>query len=471
MCLETGCDAGVRGSVGVTFKSLRGRLLATLLTATSVVWLAAAWWSYQDARHEAEELLDAQLAQSAHLLLAQTHHELVEEAETSLSAMEALDFREMHPYEQKLLYRVRRARDGQQLLQSANPPPQVPGSASGYLDMDWAGVAWRVLVSQDSTGHLRVEVAQSAAIRDELARQVALRLALPVSLGLPLLGALIYLLVARGLGPLNELALHLARRTETRLTPVEQAGLPSELQPLAQAVNSLLSRLRQALDQERRFTADAAHELRTPLAVLKVQAQVALASDDENGRRHALEKLLQGTDRATDLVEHLLRLARLDPLAWLEDRRPVPLGDVVTAVFGELEGHARRLGQQLVATPGESAPTVTGDPDLLVLALRNLVENALRHTPSGSRIEMGADSREGHACLWVADNGPGVDAEDLAHLRERFFRGRDAHHQGSGLGLAIVQRVAELHGARLDLTNRSGGGLLGALHWPATWSP
>lgn len=449
----------------MSFSSLRNRLLATLLAATGLVWVSAAWWSYRDARHEAEELLDAQLAQSARLLLAQTRHELVDEAGSHLAAYEAMDHRELHHYEQKLLFRVRDARDGRQLLISRNPPPSVPAGVAGYADINAGGVTWRVLVTEDSGHHLRVEVAQAATIRHELARHVALHLSLPVVVGLPLLGLLIYVLVGRGLRPLDELAGKVAVRTETNLSPVDQATPPSEVRPLVAALNSLLARLDRALDKERRFTADAAHELRTPLAALKVQAQVALASPKEADRRHALEQVLAGADRATRLVQQLLRLARLDPLTHLEQRRDVPVAELFAALRAELDEPARQLGQSLLIRDTGSEVTLSGDADLLGLALRNLAENALRHTPPGSVIEVGAGGGADETRLWVADDGPGVAPEELERLRERFYRGRDARHEGSGLGLAIAQRVAELQGARLVLENRPQGGLLAALVW------
>lgn len=442
-----------------------------LLSATALVWLSAAWWSYLDARHEAEELLDAQLAQSARLLLAQTRHELVDEGEAEFSAFETLDERELHPYQQKLLYRVRAVRDGRQLLVSSSPPPHAPAASTGYSDVTDHGVRWRMLVTEDSSRQLRVEIAQAGEIRSDLARQVALRLALPVGLGLPLLGGLIYWLVARGLRPLDNLASTLEGLGENRLTPVDPAQLPLELRPLADALNSLLARLGQALDKERRFTADAAHELRTPLAALKVQAQVALASAADSQRGHALEQVIRATDRATRLVEQLLRLARLDPVARLELRQRVALADLLVDVARDVDGLARRLGQELITPTPTGAPSMTGDADLLATALRNLVENALRHTPAGSRIEMGADATAGETRLWVTDNGPGVPPEDLQHLRERFYRGRDSLGEGSGLGLAIVQRVAELHHARLELANTESGGLSAALVFDEPASP
>lgn len=442
-------------------KSLRARLLVMLLAVTGLIWLGAAWWSFYDARHEAEELLDAQLAQSAHLLLAQTRHELVEEAENHLAAYEALDDRELHPYEQKLQFRILDAR-GRVLLTSLRPPPPMPTAASGYADVWDGGEGWRVLVAGD--GALRVEVAQSLSIRDELARHVAQRLALPVLLALPLLGGLIFLVVGRALRPLDELADKVARRTAAHLAPLEVAHLPKEVLPVATALNNLFDRLDHALDSERRFTADAAHELRTPLAAIQIQAQVALASRQEEGRAHALEQVLAGTRRASRLVEQLLRLARLDPMAGLSVTRPVELAALARQVVEDLglgDG-AERLHLAI-----EEHARVEGDPDLLRVALRNLLDNALRYGPEDGHITLGANRENGGLRLWVEDDGPGVAEAELPRLTERFYRGGDVTREGSGLGLAIVARIAQLHGARLLPENRDSGGLRVALVWEA----
>jgi two-component system, OmpR family, sensor histidine kinase QseC len=442
--------------------SLRAYLLVMLLTATSLVWLGAAWWSYGDARHEAEELLDAQLAQSARLLLAQTRHELVDEKARHLKVFDFLDTRGLHPYEQHLQFRIEDYR-GRTLVASPNAPPVLPEQASGYSDVITDSEGWRVLVVKDDDLRLRVEVAQSLDIRDELAQKVALRLALPVLLVLPLLGLLIYLVVGRALRPVIELAGKLKTRTPTNLTPVETSGLPREVQPLAMALNRLLNRLGRALESERRFTADASHELRTPLAAIQMQAQVAEATTNEDDRRHALNQILAGTRRATRLAEQLLRLARIDPLAGLDDTHPVELNALAAQVVKEL-GPTAGNGRLRLDPDSDPGVTVYGDADLLGVALHNLVGNAMRHAPEGE-ITLGIEDGSGAPCLWVADNGPGVPEAELPFLTERFYRGRDATTEGSGLGLAIVNRIAELHGATLVLENRPRGGLRAALVW------
>jgi two-component system, OmpR family, sensor histidine kinase QseC len=443
--------------------SLRTYLLIMLLSVTSLVWLAASVWSYSDARHEAEELLDAQLAQSARLLMAQTRHELVDEGAEHLAAFDFMYEHGLHPYEQNLQFRIEDGQ-GRTLLSSANPPPVLTEHSSGYADVFVDGQGWRVLVINDKASSLRVEVAQSLAIRDELAQHVALRLAIPVLLALPLLGVLIYLVVGRALRPLNALANTVKTRTPANLVPVESRGLPREVQPLADALNRLLDRLSRALESERRFTADASHELRTPLAAIQMQAQVALATASDADRRHALEQVLAGTRRATGLVEQLLRLARIDPLAGLAQTQAIELDALAAQVVAELCPDAGTCRLRLAPT-NDIGVTIEGDADLLGVALRNLVGNALRHAPAASEITVGVEQGNGEPQLWVADNGPGVPEAELPHLTERFYRGRDATTEGSGLGLAIVKRIAELHGANLELENRLQGGLRAALVW------
>lgn len=438
--------------------SLRARLLVMLLTVTGLIWLGAAWWSFYDARHEAEELLDAQLAQSAHLLLAQTRHELVEEGENHLAAYEAMDDHELHPYEQKLQFRILDAR-GKTLLASAHPPPAMAAGSSGYAEVWDGGEGWRMLATSDGT--LRVEVAQSLSIRDELARHVARRLALPVLLALPLLGGLIFLVVGRALRPLDSLAGKVARRTAVNLAPLETDTLPREVQPLASALNSLLERLDHALDSERRFTADAAHELRTPLAAIQIQAQVALASHKEDGRAHALEQVLAGTRRAARLVEQLLRLARLDPLAGPPQSRNLDLAQLAREVAADPHLDSARIHLECAETV-----VIAGDPELLSVALRNLLDNALRYSPAASHVTLGVSLDNKAPSLWVEDSGPGVTAAELPRLTERFYRGGEVVREGSGLGLAIVARIARLHGASLTFENRAAGGLRATLAWP-----
>jgi two-component system sensor histidine kinase QseC len=440
--------------------SMRTRLLTVLLAATTLIWLSASWWNYFDARHEAEEMLDAQLAQSAHLLLAQTRHELVEEGEPRITEMQAVDQGELHPYEQQLTFRIR-GKHGQTLLASHNPPPEPATTALGYSDLHVGEQGWRMFVTEDTAHSLRVEVVQSLDIRERLACHVAANLALPIVFVLPLLAGLIYLLVGRALRPLDQIAGKVASRTASNLSPLEYDGLPREIRTLSVALNKLLARLGKSLESERRFTADAAHELRTPLAAIHIQAQVALASPEGEARSHALQQVLVGTRRGTHLVEQLLRLARLDPLAELREVRLIQLAPLLRQAADEVDPERQRIDLVTADDVG-----LDGDPELLRMALRNLLENALRYSPESGRIVLGAEAGRGYIRLWVADSGPGVAEAELPRLAERFYRGREASQPGSGLGLAIVARIARLHGGYLMLENREEGGLLATLDFP-----
>jgi two-component system sensor histidine kinase QseC len=227
----------------------------------------------------------------------------------------------------------------------------------------------------------------------------------------------------------------------------------------------LLGRLSATLDNERRFTADAAHELRTPLAALKVQAQVAMATRDPAEQKHALAQVLAGADRATRLVEQLLRLARLDPVVRLPDPQQLDLTDLAAMAVEDAQAMAATKAQKLTLSVQDTPVAISGDRDLLGAAVRNLIDNALRYTPEHGQITVSASVEHGEPLLTIQDNGPGVPDAELPRLVERFYRGRDVSAEGSGLGLAIVHRIAELHGARLEVENLTGGGFSARLRW------
>ena len=443
----------------------------TLLPATLSIWLVAGVVSYKKASHEAVELLDGQLAQSAKLLMAQVHHEKNGNGKQIRALVEGMVGGELHPYEQPLEFQIW-GRDGTLWLRSGNAPAEPLARQPGYRGILHGGQPWRMLAIWAPGGEFQVQVAQSLADRERVALEVATQVGLPIVLALPLLAVLIYLAVRRAVRPLDILADGLAARSPDNLETLPENGeAPTEVKPLIHALNRLLARLRTALDNERRFTADAAHELRTPLAAIKIQSQVALASTEEADRRHALRQVQAGTDRASRLVEQLLRLARLDPLAGIAHAADVRLDELATRLAEEMSPLARQLGKSLglVDTPDEVA--VRGDADLLRVALRNLIENALRHTPDGCEVTLGASLEKEQPILWVRDTGQGVAADELSHITERFFRGRDVIHEGSGLGLAIVSRVAELHGARLELANHPEGGLIARIRWGDVSTP
>jgi len=441
-------------------RSLRWRLLAAVCAAVLLLWLLTGWLSYTRAQHEAEELMDGNLAQSARLLLALLHDgetdpgELAGRLATVRGAADNI-------YEPPLEFQVGRA-DGSILARSQAAPHLPVLGAPGYRNIMRKDAAWRVLNVASHDGRYRVQVAQSIALRDRAALEVASHTVLPLALLSPVLILLIYLSVLRALRPLDRLAGEVSARNPDNLAPIPVQQVPTEALPLVGAINRLLQRVAHTLDNERRFTADAAHELRTPLAALKVHAQVARLCTEDAAREHALRQLEHGVDRASRLVEQLLRLARLDPLNTLPDPDAVSLHTLVDHTLEALRQSTPEAAQRITHTLSPDTPAVAGDAELLQIALRNLLDNALRYTPAQAAIQVAVEDDGQTLNLVVCDNGPGVPADTLARLGERFFRGASSA-EGSGLGLAIAARIMTLHGGRLALSNRPQGGLRAAL--------
>lgn len=441
--------------------SLRWRLLLLVSIALLLILAFASVQSYQRARHEVQELMDGQLAKTAQLLLAKAV-----EGEDQLADLPArlAGIRGLHSRRNQLTleYQVGRP-DGAVLVRSANAPATPLSGALGYANVMDRGERWRSLILESADRRYRVQVAESIPKRDREALEIAVKTVQPLVFALPLALLAIYFSIRRGLKPLDDLASEVATRSSDNLTPLAGRNIPREAQPLVAAINRVLYRLGYSLENERRFTADAAHELRTPLAAARIQAQVALLSTDADQRKHALTQALAGLDRATRLVEQMLRLARLDPLAQLSQPQAMNLAELVQRVAAGVRDTAPQAW--IALDLAEDIAPVQGDSDLLEVALRNLIDNAIRYSPAGSEIVVALQTAERHVLLSVRDNGPGVPAQELPRLIERFYRGASVCAEGSGLGLTIVSRIAELHGAVLELTNRDGGGFEARLRW------
>lgn len=451
----------MRWSAAAGARSLRWRLLTAVGIAVLLLWFFTGWFSYQQAAHEAEELMDGNLAQTGRLLLA-----IVENNEAQLGSL-ALRLATVRGtadniYEPPLEFQIGRG-DGTILARSANAPDLPVLGVSGYSDIIRPTGSWRMLNVGSGDGRYRVQVSQSIALRDIAALEVAERTILPLALISPILILLIYFSIRRGLRPLDTLAGDVAVRSPENLAPLEKQPVPTEARPLVAALNGLLARLDRALANERRFTADAAHELRTPLAALKVQTQVARLSRDAAMRDHALAQVEHGVDRASHLVEQLLRLARLDPLKTVESAAPVDLRAILAAAAEAARKANSPVSRKIVETCGSGDTISHGDADLIGIAVRNLLDNALRYTRPENTIWLEAGVESDGCFLSVRDDGSGVPPESLSRLGERFYRGRETSTEGNGLGLAIVRRVAELHGARFEVANAPGGGFIARL--------
>ncbi len=415
--------------------SLRGRLVALLAAATLASWAAGGVWLYRASLTESGRLFDAALAETAHAVLAVVAHEWLDEQEDV--ELEMID----HAHAEALFYQVRDKR-GAIVYRSPGAPsePFAETTASGFADRRVRGTDYRVYSLQAPRGRGAIHVAQPLAVRAAAAQAAALRLLAPGLVFTLLLAGAAWLIVRKVTAPVIDFSRAIDARTPGDATPVRADALPTELAPVGQAVNRLLARVEAALLHERTLTADAAHELRTPLAALRAQAQVALRSRVDAERDAALRELIGGVDRAVRGVDSVLTLARLDTrrldLAALPDMRLQALVRLVAAEF-EPAARARGIVLELDVPPLE----LRGDADALAILLRNLLDNALRHADRAVRVEAqatGADVR-----LTVRDDGPGMTPEQRSRAFDRFYRG--AEGGGAGLGLALVKRIAELH--------------------------
>nr|MBP8295321.1 two-component sensor histidine kinase [Burkholderiales bacterium] len=288
----------------------------------------------------------------------------------------------------------------------------------------------------------------------------------PMLVALPVLALAAWWAVHRGVAPLRSLGRTLAARRPQALEPVAVAGAPSEMTPMLDALNGLFERIATLLDSERRFTADAAHELRTPIAAIRAQAQVALAESDDALRTHALQSTLEGCDRATRLVEQLLTLSRLEAGAT-PIMTPLDLGALVRGVVAEVALRAVRK-QQTIEVDAPAPCRVAGDPTLLAVLVRNLVDNAIRYSPPRADVKVSVAAHGAQVRLRVEDSGPGMTEQDSARLGERFFRVLGTGEGGSGLGWSIVRRIAAAQGAAIHVGRSPGlGGLAVEVDWPA----
>jgi two-component system sensor histidine kinase QseC len=368
-----------------------------------------------------------------------------------------------HVYETKLAFQVYTASE-RLLLRSENAPatalaPLKRGFGRHQID----GEQWRTFVLRTS-GHWYL-AAERDDIRSELAREIAVGTALPPLLALPLMAGLILVAVGWATRAIKRVADEVERRPADRLDPLDGGGVPRELRGLVQALNRLFQRVSSALEREKRFTADAAHELRTPISALKLHAQNLAAAQEPCERAASARGLERGIDRCERLVTQLLELARLERSGLQLEARPLDLAVVVRQVVADLapEALAREVEIECV---GDAEVPVAGDRVLLAVLARNLIENAIRHGPPRSVVSVRMAAGAGQAMLQVRDAGPGIPAEQRARVFERFHREAPGTTPGSGLGLSIVSRVAELHGARVELLDALGGGLEARVHFP-----
>jgi two-component system OmpR family sensor kinase len=328
------------------------------------------------------------------------------------------------------------------------------GLKDGLHTASWNGQAIRVLVGTRPDGS-RYAAAQPTAVRDDTADDMAVRTLLPIAALIPCLLIVSGLVVTRSLRPLIRLAENLDARRPADLNPLPEADAPRELKPFITSINGLLMRMRLLLDQQQRFVADAAHELRTPITALSLQAENLDAIELPEGARSRVAALRQGMHRTKHLLEQLLAIARYEAKPLSGAMQKVSLDetakDVAADLLSQAVDHGIDLGFEIV-----EPVTICGEPVTLSIMIRNLLENALRHTPSGGRVDVGVYREDGSAVLQIEDSGPGIAAGDLEKIFEPFFRGSRPQGEGTGLGLSIAKRIVESLGGAISLENITG---------------
>ncbi|WP_435166347.1 ATP-binding protein [Falsirhodobacter sp. 1013] len=423
--------------------SLRLRMFAILMAATCAVWLSGIAWIHHSTAAKVDHVLDARLAEAARMVSS-----LISDRRIDVEAAVALatSSETVAGYSRQLSCQIWRL-DGARLAGSTFAPEERLAEADGFGTNTVDGTEWRVFSVTDAERGVRVMIGDSMAMRERLIADVTHGLILPSLAILPVLTGLIWLGLSGGLRPLRRLAGDLAAREAEELHPLDRR-LPSELTPVRGAMNDLFARVEAARERERSFTAFAAHELKTPLAGLKTQAQIA-ARGDEGQRARALSQIETSVARTDRLVRQLLDMAAVDARRMGEDHAPLAaiLRDCVqmTEALAEAKGVNVRV---------EAGPAPPRDRLLLGAALRNVLENAIQASPAGGTVRVRADARR----IEVTDRGPGIRAEDRTRITERFFRGSRPKPGGSGLGLAIARTAMEKMGGELHLDPARGGG-------------
>lgn len=446
-------------------RSMRRFLLITLLATIAGMALLESIWSHRQGTHEIDEVFDAQLAQYARILLGLVDHasgrSSLVEVERWLAASGSVHSAEHHPYEAQLGYQV--WTDSGELLGKSSSLPATPQGplAEGFSTAEIDDQPWRFFSLHDVEHGRWLVAGQNSAVRRELAARFALH---DVSTALALvvaLGVAVVMIMRLGLAPLDRLAEALGRREADDLRPLQSSGLPRELQPLVASINGALGSLQSALDRERQFASDAAHELRTPVAIIQTQLENALA-DSGPAPEPTLRAALQATRSLGQLIGQLLELARLSPEKQRSNYERVALSRLVAeqVAVNVAAIDARHLEVSLAGDPNVQ---VSGNPRLLGILVRNLLDNAIKYTPEAGTIDIVVRSTGSTAELSIADSGPGIPPELRQRALQRFYRlprqQADSSVSGSGLGLALVEMIARAHCARLNLGSGPAGGL------------
>ena len=362
---------------------------------------------------------------------------------------------------------------GRLVMESRNRlPDELRNARIGYSDWQYTGNNWRIYAEYDRNKHFKIVVAELYEIRKRLADDIARNNAYILLVTYPIFGLLIWLIISLSLRSVVRVTNDISNRASTYLEPVAETDIPIEIKPLVTELNKLFIRLKLAFDRNKRFAADAAHELRTPLAALKTQAQVALKAENNIDRKNALQKMLLGVDRSSHIVTQLLTLSRLSQEESLNDIKPFDLHKIATEIIAFLVPLALEKNIEIeLGSPPKNA-IVFGNETAVGILIRNIVDNAIRYTPPKGSVKIQILNRQDQIIFRVTDTGPGIPSELRERVFERFFRILGTTASGSGLGLAIVSQITELHHATISLNVPPDGiGLQFDVAFPASPVP
>lgn len=447
--------------------SLTRTLTLLVTTAVLLIVLMAAAWSYFESNHELEELFDAELAQHTRVVqglvryLVETRspeplsHVLDETLRASGGADADGDLDEVlpggqgHKYEKKIAFEVW-SPQGEPLLDTLVTTEELH-LEPGYSWVESTGFSWRTFTLRDADTGYWIRTAQREDIRSELSEDLAIGNVLPLLFALPLLALAVVVTIRLSIRPLNRLEGSVRHMAPETIHPLDDRHAPQEVTGLVRAINGLLHRLDQALERERRFSADAAHELRTPLATLRLNLEQACARDPRQ-----FEGLLQSVDRMVHLVEQMLLLSKVD--AGVEaGPEPQDLAAILEQSIADVAPLALQKGIEPSLEDNTREAMIPCHSALVSALLRSLLANAIQYCPSGSAIETVLDAVDGGFRIRICDHGPGIAPEDRARALDRFVRLDQRQGLGAGLGLAIARRICELHGGTLSLQDRPDG--------------
>lgn len=457
-------------------KSLKARLTIYVVLPVMLALLVIGGVGFYSAYNEAQEIYDSELSHVASLMLSLLRAEDQEEAKHNRTADD--DDERVNPdiielgsdfddtsqrHERQLAFRIWK---GSKLLFYSRKAANFGEEhvIAGFSDQEIEGKEWRFYVLPDAKSGYTLEVAQKSKVRTLLITKVLTTIFSPLILLLPIVLIVVWVGLRAGLKPLLAVSDAVKRRSALDLTPLPTCHSLTEITPLIDSINGLLANLDYALKKEQRFTDFAAHELRTPIAIFKTQAQTALKATDDVQRRMILEAQVQAADRATNMVDQLLTLARLEHTDIPTET--LSLSDIAQEIVQERLPLAEQ--KQVALSFEQKTPIfIHGNKELLTIILSNLIDNAIKYTPAHGEVTVSVSAEGNTAILCVSDTGPGIPEDKLPHVTERFYRVFRHQQPGAGLGLTIVKRAADIMGATLILRNKSTGrGLESILQFP-----